>query len=291
MNRNCKAIVTGKRANASLWKRAAFCLCLGLMLFTLCACSGNQASAYNRAVASFAAGDYEAAAEAFDKLGDYQQSATYAAYSHGLVFYAQGNFAAAEPYFEKSQDFMYGKQRYAYCAASVLQDAGTFDTAAAAFVALGDFEDSALRAAYCKARYAQSQEDYETALFAYEDAGSYADAADRMSSLQDQVYKRAKQYKATGEYEKALNLFSLLGDYINSQSLAKVCKDYYRNQQYSQAEADENSGDLQTAYNLFSSLSGYRDAQARADAIASQLGIDTGGDTGNEDDANSSDGT
>ncbi len=254
--------------------RRLFALLLCVTLFALTGCTGDKSGAYNRAIASFAAGEYAEAAIAFDKLGDYQQALTYAAYSHGLTYYEQGDYAAAETYFEQSKDFMYGAQRYTYCHASVLEDAGTFAEAAEAFATLGDFEDSALRAAYCRGHSAEETQDYETALFAYADASGYRDADSLLSNLQTQVYDHAKELKTAGSYEEALNWFALLGDYFDSQAQARDCKNYYRDQLYAQAETYENSGDLQQAYDLFSSLSGYRDAQARADEVAIKLGLD-----------------
>ena len=255
------------------FKRALLLLTACVLALSLTACSGDKTSAYNRAIAVFATGDYAAAATAFDQLGDFQQSATYAAYSHGLVLYDQGDFAAAEPYFASTQGFMYGKQRYTYCHANVLQAAGTFDEAAATYKSLGEFEDAAARASYCTARAAEDKKDYETALFDYADAGAYADAATRLDNLQTQVYTHAKELKAAQNYEQALNWFGLLGDYFDSQAQAKQCKDYFRDQLYDQADTYENQGDLQKAYELFSGMSGYRDADSRASELAAKLGI------------------
>ena len=39
----------------------------------------------NRALDTFASGEYAEAAEAFERLGDYAQAPAYAAYSRGLV--------------------------------------------------------------------------------------------------------------------------------------------------------------------------------------------------------------
>ena len=113
-------------------RAAMLALLLGMTLL-LSGCAGDLSATYNKAIAKFASADYAAAADAFDQLGNYQQSATYAAYSHGLVHYEQGDYAAAEPYFEKTQDFMYGKQRYTYCHADGLQASAAYDQAAEAF--------------------------------------------------------------------------------------------------------------------------------------------------------------
>jgi len=265
--------VQSRRHGASAAKRVLFALCLCLLAATLTACSGDKTSAYNKAISIFATGDYAAAAAAFDKLGDFQQSTTYAAYAHGLVLYDKADYAGAEPYFEKTQDFMYGKQRYLYSHANVLQAAGSFDEAATTYLLLGEFEEAPARAAYCTARSAENKEDYETALFDYGEAGTYADSAARLSNLQTQVYDHAMDLKNDKEFEQALKWFGLLGDYFDSQAQAKQCKDYFRDQQYVQADAYETQGDLKQAYQIFSGLSGYRDADTRASDLASKLGI------------------
>jgi len=254
-------------------KRAVLVLCLCVFAFTLTAC-GDQTPAYEDAVDLFADGDYAAAAEAFDALGDFEQSATYAAYSHGLVYFDQGAYAAAEPYFEQTQDFMYGKQRYTYCHACVLQEGGEFDAAAAAFQSLGEFEDSALRASYCEARYAEGTEDYSTAMINYADLGDYEDAKSRLESLQRQVYDHAIALMDDGDYVQALKFFNYVTDYLHTREYIKECSDHYRDQLYSEAEAYEKQGELRKAYDLFSGLSSYRDAQTRANDIAAELGID-----------------
>ncbi|HNW87712.1 MAG TPA: hypothetical protein PLP25_08325 [Candidatus Limiplasma sp.] len=254
-------------------RRAALLVACLLLALTLSACSSSPSSAYNRAISTFAAGNYADAATAFDKLGDYQQAATYAAYAHGLVLYDQGDFAAAEPYFEKTQDFMYGKQRYQYCHACVLEKAEKFDEAAEGYRALGEFEDAPARAAYCTARAAEAKEDYETALFDYADAGTYSDAPTRLDNLQTQVYDHAMELKTAKDYEQALQWFGLLGDYFDTQAQAMECKNFLRDQQYDQADAYENQGELKKAYDIFSGLSGYRDADTRANELAVKLGI------------------
>ena len=124
------------------WKR---CLLLGLSLILLTGCTANHAEAYRRALDVFAGGDYEEAAQAFEKLGDYQQAAQYAAYSRGLVLWEQGDYLSAEPYFEQCQTLLMGEKRYAYCHAFALEAAGDAAGAAEAFGQLGDFEDASLR--------------------------------------------------------------------------------------------------------------------------------------------------
>lgn len=55
------------------------------VLLCLSACSTDYSRSYNRALDTFASGEYAEAAEAFERLGDYAQAPAYAAYSRGLV--------------------------------------------------------------------------------------------------------------------------------------------------------------------------------------------------------------
>ena len=261
------------------WKR---CLLLGLVLMLLTGCTANHSEAYRRALDVFAGGDYEEAAQAFEKLGDYQQAAQYAAYSRGLVLWEQGDYLSAEPYFEQCQTLLMGEKRYAYCHAFALEAAGNAAGAAEAFGQLGDFEDASLRQYYNEGVDAENRKDYEKALYDYTAAGDTADAADRLLNLQGQIYNRAIELREARSYEEAIYLFTLLGDYLSSARQAVECEQIFRDEQYAQADALESSGNLQEAYDLFSMLTGFRDAAQRASDLASRLGIQDTGETDNE---------
>lgn len=256
--------------------RRALLLLLCLMA-SLClgACSQNHSAAYDKAIKLFANGEYAEAAEAFDKLGQYAQAATYAAYSHGLVFYEQGQYAAAAPYFEVCQDFMYGRDRYSFCHAFALEAEGSYAEAAECFAAMEDFEDAELHCQYCRARAAEDRKDYATALYAYEAAIPLNDSEERLYNLRGQVYNKAISCRQEGDYESAIILFTMLGDYLSSADQAVLCKDEQRENQYMQADDLADEGQLQEAYDLFSNLTGYRDAASRAEELAERLGIDT----------------
>lgn len=247
-------------------------LCL-LLAFTLSACSQDKSLSFSKAVALFADGDYAAAAEKFDKLGDYATAPTYAAYSRGLVFYEQGQYSAAEPYFAQTREFMYGEERYQYCHAHGLMEAEQFAEASAAFAAMGEFEDAPMQAQYCAARAAENAKDYENALFGYEATLGLYDAEDRLYNLQGQIYNRAITLKNECDYENAIVLFNMLGDYLSAAAQAVDCKNIWLDEQYTQADALESSGDLQAAFDAFSGLSSYRDSATRAQTLADQLGI------------------
>ena len=261
------------------WKR---CLLLGLVLMLLTGCTANHSEAYRRALDVFAGGDYEEAAQAFEKLGDYQQAAQYAAYSRGLVLWEQGDYLSAEPYFEQCQTLLMGEKRYAYCHAFALEVAGNAAGAAEAFGQLGDFEDASLRQYYNEGVDAENRKDYEKALYDYTAAEDTADAADRLLNLQGQIYNRAIELREAHSYEEAIYLFTLLGDYLSSARQAVECEQIFRDEQYAQADALESSGNLQEAYDLFSMLTGFRDAAQRASDLASRLGIQDTSETDNE---------
>lgn len=247
-------------------------LCL-LLLISLSACTQDHSRAYNKAVSLFADAQYAEAAEAFDRLGDYAQSAVYAAYSHGLVLYDQGQYSAAEPYFEQVRTFMYGEERYQYCHAHRLMADGQYAEAASVFRSLGEFEDASLQSSYCAARAAEEAMDYESALYGYEAALGLHDAEDRLYNLQGQIYNRAIFLKESAQYSEAIVLFNMLGSYLSSAAQAVECQEYLLDQQYDEADALEAAGDLQSAYELFSALASYRDAADRAQVLADTLGI------------------
>ena len=249
-------------------------LCCILTAFCLCACSGDKSGSYNRAMEVFATGDYAAAAEAFDRLGDYQDAASYAAYAHGLTLFEMGLYLDAEPYFANARALLMGEARYQYCHAYGLEAEGRFAEAAEGFLALADFEDAAVHYRYCNARAAEMAQDYLTALYDYEEAGSYGDAESRLDNLRVQMYDRAVLLKSQGQYEQALNLFGKLGDYFDSPAQARECKQFFREERYNQAEALLAEGDLEGAYNVFKGLSGYSDSETRAGEIGLMLGID-----------------
>ncbi len=254
-------------------RRAAALVLVAALLALVTGCT-DKSAAYDKALAVFGTGDYAAAAEAFTKIGNYLEAETYAAYAQGLTYWEQGGYTEAEPFFEKTRNFMYGEQRYLYCHAAVLEAAGQFADAALGYDGVGAFENAPLRAAYCRGRAAVEREDYEAALIGYKDAGDYADAAARLDALNFEIYSRATEFKDAQAYEKAFQLFTLLGDQYDAPELARVCKNFLLDQTYADAEAKIAANDLQGAYEAFSMLAGYRDAQTRATELAAQLGID-----------------
>ena len=249
-------------------------LCLLAMVFLLSGCTQDHYHSYEKALALFAEGDYYGASEKFLKLGDYQNAETYANYSLGLTYYEQGEYVEALPYFEKTQDFMYGKERYRYCLAYDNEASENFDRAAELYLLLGDYEDANIHYQYCIGRSATLKKDFETALFAFEEAGTYSDSQSRALDIQMAVYKQANEHYEAGDYEIAINLFGLLGDYLNSREMAIHCTHYFRDQRYNEAERLASEEKWMDAYVIYSSLSGYNDAQVKANNIADFLGID-----------------
>lgn len=261
-------------------KRRAFLTLLFLMLLLCAACTQNSAADYRKALDLFGQNEYEKAAASFERLGEYLQAPTYAAYSQGMVFFEQGQYELAEPYFEKTPDFMYGKIRYTYCHAFTLEQLGSFARASELYASLGDhetlegFENVKKAASYCRGRAMHQEQRFEDALYAFQEASDYGDATTYLEELETQIYAQATKYQEQGEYEKALDLFIMLGDYFNSPQLAREAKEFVRRDQYAQAEMLESQGKLQEAYESFRSLSGFGDAQVRAEDLALRLGID-----------------
>lgn len=249
-------------------------LCLLLLCaLVLSGCSGNESKRYEKALAIFAAGQYDEAAQAFDRLKDYAQAKQYAAYSRGLVLYEQARYAEAEPYFEETQGFMLAKERYFYCRAWRESEQLNWQAAQEWYALLGNFEDAPGQAAYCRGCVAEQSGDYENALYAFEEAGEVRDADERLLNLRMQVYQVAIDCKNKSEYETAIKLFCALGDYLSSADQAVECKEKQREAAYTEAERLYEEGSLQEAYRHFNALGSYRDAAQRAEELAQQLGI------------------
>ena len=252
-------------------------LCLALLL--LCGCS-QYSGKYDDGIKAFSNGDFAEAAAIFSACDpSYGNAATYASYSQGMVFFQQGQYAAAEPYFESTQGFMYASQRYQYCHGCVLCEQGDFTGAAEAFTKVGEFEDAPQWLQYAQAREAEQNNQYQEALYGYEAAGEVSDAPDRLLNLQTQIYSHAIELMQSGDYDRALILFSYLGDYLSSQDYAQQCREVDRDSLYDQAETYVSQGELAQAWRLFTSLGSYRDAAARAEELAEALGF---GDTEEE---------
>lgn len=70
-------------------------------------------------------------------------------------------------------------------------------------------------------------------------------------------YTTAIGYYEEGQYQQALELFTGLGDYADSQAMAALCQQYV---DYAEAQALFAAGDYQAALDLFTGLQMYKDS-------------------------------
>ncbi len=136
-------------------------------------------NAYKNAAALYDAGKYEEAADAFEALGDYKDSAA-------QIKACEDAIAEAERAAKEAAD------KADYEEAEALFEAGDYEAAQAAFEALGDYEDSAEQAELSgnKAAYAEAEQllkdgDKAHAAMAFYALGDFEDAKERSFALWD----------------------------------------------------------------------------------------------------------
>lgn len=160
-------------------------LLLAAVLLLLAGCARDD---YEQAQTLYQAGDYRAAAEAFDALGDYEDSARMAAvcrYAQAMALFEAGEYTEASREFTLLEDYEDSRRMVLACQyalAEKLYDAGDLLAAEASFAALGDYEDSRERADRCRYELAGqllAGGEYLEAAQAYGELGDYADAAQR----------------------------------------------------------------------------------------------------------------
>lgn len=121
-------------------------LTLLLILSTLLSMTGCEALDYRKAVAQYNSGNFDAAAESFSALGEYEDSrelVTLSQYWAALSRMEKGNFAEALPRFLKLGDYEDSAQWAVECQYQMavnLFEAGSLSDAEAIFLELGDYK-------------------------------------------------------------------------------------------------------------------------------------------------------
>ena len=178
------------------------------VLCILCLSGCGRAERYAQAVSALEAGSYAAAAESFEALGDYKDSAARAEsarqlaakqsdYEKALALAEDGEYDEAARLFEALSDYENSAELSLDCrykAAEALAEAGQWSLAAESFEALTDYADSAERAEVCRAEAVKAAYENAVALF---EAGEYEQAETLFASVPD--YGEAELYlKAVG---------------------------------------------------------------------------------------------
>ena len=170
------------------------------------------AQRYKAADRLYGEGQYSEAAQAFETLGDYQDSSTRAL-----------------------------QARYAY-AEKLLTD-GDYDAAISAFAALGNYSDAARRiqaAHYAKAESLLAAGNNDGAIAEFEAAGDFEDAAERLQAIH---YSKAEALLAAGDYAAAISAFEALGNY--SDAAQRV---YYTQAQALESAGDLNAAAIKYGF-------------------------------------------
>lgn len=184
-----------------------------ILCLSLCACS--KAADYEAAVALMEAEDYLEAMKAFEKVGDYEDSAQL---------------------LEECKDILYGE-------ALDMLYYGECDEAAALFAALGNYEDSAqmveecgLTKLYLEAEALFYEEQFEQARALFVELGDFENSADRVLECEiEMIYSEAVALMEAGSYTKAQELFESIADQKYVDDYLEACEgieDLIRNPMY-----------------------------------------------------------
>ncbi|MBR6570599.1 MAG: C-type lectin domain-containing protein, partial [Clostridia bacterium] len=243
---------------------------LALMLAALVLCTAamaeeiDRAAAYEEAMALYKAKDYEQAQLAFEALGNYKESRSYAnkskwyfkeqQYRDAVRLYKDGSYEEAKAIFEslgsfeESRNYVRkcetGIQRQQYNQAKDLYNAGSYEQARDIFAALDRFENSRTYLEEIEAILAQQQLDaYEQQCF-----------ADGVAAME------------AGELEEARDLFIQAGDAEGAMdNLYQVLEVLALRDVYQRAEAELAKGHCKEAYVRYKALGDYENSAARMD--------------------------
>ena len=214
-----EAAAAKKKRSTILGILAAMAVVAAVLVVTLVIIPGNH---YKKAEALLAAGEYDAASEAFANAGSYSDAAQ----------------RVLEPY---------------YVQAEALLATGEYEAASEAFANAGSYSDAAQRVGepyYVQAEVLLAEGQYQAASEAFANAGNYSDAAERVG---EPYYVQAEALLAAGDQIGAADAFLRAGDY---QDAAERSKELY----YAQAEALLAAGDQDGAAQAFAKAVGYQDA-------------------------------
>ena len=226
------------------------------MLMTKVIIPGNH---YKKAEALLAAGQYQAASEAFAALEDYKDASARVGepyYVQAEALFAAGEYEAASEAFANAGSYSDAAQRVGepyYVQAEILLAEGQYQAASEAFTNAGHYSDAAQRVGepyYVQAEVLLAKGQYQAASEAFANAGNFSDAAERVL---EPYYVQAEALLAAGEYDAASEAFARAGQY--SDAAERVREPYYV-----QAEALLADGDQDGASEAFAKAVGYQDA-------------------------------
>ncbi len=150
------------------------------------------------------------------------------------ALYAAGDYDAAREAFlslempERAADCVTQKRKLALAAAEKLLAEGNFLDAREAFLALGDFENAAERVPACDFARAESlveNERYTEAFALLEELGEYPGARELSGQAHEDLYAKAMEETLACRMDTAIELWNELGDYRDSENLRARCQE------------------------------------------------------------------
>lgn len=218
-----------------MMKKLSILAVLLCMALTLTSCGSRDIGEYYEAAQLYlGCKDYAYAAELFEQLGEYADSADYALYARALQAIEEENFALARANFE----------------------------------AVNPFKSSGRYLMYLDARDEEVDGKLEDALALYEKLGSFMGANQAVERLEKAIpeaaIKEGRALMNKGDYVAARELFLSLDGYGASKALADNCTLALNKAAYSEADKLEESGDLLGAMEAFTALGEALDAAERA---------------------------
>lgn len=240
------------------------------------ASQADAAAQYEAAQALFDAQEYEKAYEAFEALGDYEDSRTRASiskkkwkaarYKEAEALYRDGQYREAQAIFEALDDYEKSRSYVRDCTWRIAREdylhgkelfaAGDYAGALAVFEALGGFSDSEERA----------------------QAARELIEAQKQAAIEQEWYDKAMALKEAGDLEAARDAFIEAGDCQDATAqLYEVVHALTLRAAYEKARGYLDGGAYESAYRLFLALEDYENsaelaAQARESWLASVYG-------------------
>ena len=198
---------------------------------------------YKAAINKAEIGSFEYAYKAFNALGDYKDCIQLKAYYVAREYEYKGMYREAFAAYDKDLTFKDSQERAEQCREKLYEtgiseaENGNFEYAFEAFNALGDYKDCVQLKAYYVAREYEYNEEYEKAITAYGKDLTFKDSQSRVEQCKKGLYINAIDEAENGNFEEALRIFVVLGDYKDSVQLHAyyVAREYEYNEEYEKA--------------------------------------------------------
>lgn len=156
----------------------------------------------------------------------------------GKYLEAAFTFLEVESYLDSKDRALKCQNQHAYEYAQNLLELGYYDEAQSRFEILGDFKDSKEKSELCiekkqteeknglytKATELFKNSEYESARDIFLELGSLNDSINFVDKCNEMIYQQAILFEELGEFEKAIDELSIIGDYKDTISHLNECK-------------------------------------------------------------------